>query len=203
MKLCPCFNIFMQFVKTLAGSDNCACLSVTISHPPSLYLPLALPLSPSLCFTSFNALLVPFCLNSMSTSPHSFLLFAPFAYHQASVEGFSHLIALDPDAMWLLLTQIYSPWCLHPPGPKFVPVKVRWRFTLMRARPSLTDSVHSAADSGTMSIELCHTAAVSGTMKLVFHIFSRSKFSMDTDTGGMAYVYRPCAAVGVGMDLTR
>ena len=62
-------------------------------------------------------------------------------------------------------------------------------------------SVHSAAYSGTTSIELCHTAAVSGTMKLVFHIFSRSKFSMEhqfhctADTGGMAYVYRPSAAV--------
>ena len=66
----------------------------------------------------------------------------------------------------------------------------------------LTDSVHSAAYGGTMSIEFCHTAAVSGTMKLVFHIFSRSKFSMEhqfhcaADTGGMAYVYRPIAAVG-------
>ena len=41
-------------------------------------------------------------------------------------------------------------------------------------------------------IDLCHTAAVSGTMKLVFHIFSRFKFSMEhvfhsaADTGGMA-----------------
>ena len=42
-----------------------------------------------------------------------------------------------------------------------------------------TDSVHSPAHSDTRSIELCHTAAVSGTMKLVFHIFSRSKFSME------------------------
>ena len=70
----------------------------------------------------------------------------------------------------------------------------------------LTDSVHSAAYSGTTSIELCHTAAVRGTMKLVFHIFSRSKFSMEHQfhcaayTGGMAYVYRPSAAVGGGMD---
>ena len=70
----------------------------------------------------------------------------------------------------------------------------------------LTDSIHFAAYSGTSSIELCHTAAVSGTMKLVFHIFSRSKFSMEhqfhraADTGGMAYVYRPGAAVGGGMD---
>ena len=70
----------------------------------------------------------------------------------------------------------------------------------------LTDSVHSDAHSGTMSINFCHTAAVSGTMKLVFHIFSRSKFSMESqfhcaaDTGGMAYVYRPSAAVGGGMD---
>ena len=43
----------------------------------------------------------------------------------------------------------------------------------------LTDSVHSNAYSGTMSINFCHTAAVSGTMKLVSHIFSRSKFSME------------------------
>ena len=73
----------------------------------------------------------------------------------------------------------------------------------------LTDSVHSAAYSGTMSIELCHPARVSGTMKLVFHIFSRSKFSMEhqfhcaAGTGGMAYVYRPSAAVGGGMDEIR
>ena len=70
----------------------------------------------------------------------------------------------------------------------------------------LTDSVHSGAHSGTMSINFCHTAAVSGTMKLVFHIFSRSKFSTEhqfhcaADTGGMAYVYRASAAVGGGMD---
>ena len=42
-------------------------------------------------------------------------------------------------------------------------------------------------------------------MKLVFHIYSRSKFSMEhqfhcaADTGGMAYVYRPSAAVGGGI----
>ena len=69
----------------------------------------------------------------------------------------------------------------------------------------LTDSVHSGAHSGTMSINFCHTAAVSGTMKLVFHIFSRSKFSTEHQfhcapgTGGMAYVYRPSAAVCGGM----
>ena len=46
-------------------------------------------------------------------------------------------------------------------------------------------------------------------MKLVFHIFSRSKFSIEhqihcaADTGGMAYVYRPSAAVGGGMDEIR
>ena len=33
----------------------------------------------------------------------------------------------------------------------------------------LSDSVHSAAHSGTRSIDLCYTAAVSSTMKLVFH----------------------------------
>ena len=75
---------------------------------------------------------------------------------------------------------------------------------IIKAR--LTDSVHSGAHSGTMFINFCHTAAVSGTMKLVFHIFSRSKFSTEhqfhcaADTGGMAYVYRPSAAVGGGMD---
>ena len=70
----------------------------------------------------------------------------------------------------------------------------------------LTDSVHSGAHSGTMSINFCHTTAVSRTMKLVFHIFSQSKFPTEhqfhcaADTGGMAYVYRPSAAVGGGMD---
>ena len=54
-----------------------------------------------------------------------------------------------------------------------------YRSTLWLAERVLTDSVHSTAYSGTTSIELCLTAAVSSTMKLVFHIFSRSKFSME------------------------
>ena len=78
--------------------------------------------------------------------------------------------------------------------------------SLNKKKKYLSDSVHSDAHNGTMSINFCHTAAVSGTMKLVFHIFSRSKFSMEhqfhcaADTGGMAYVYRTSAAVGGGMD---
>ncbi|GFO22215.1 histone-lysine N-methyltransferase SETMAR-like protein [Plakobranchus ocellatus] len=48
----------------------------------------------------------------------------PQALQQASLESFSQFVSLDADAMWLLLTYIYSPWCLETPGPEFVPVKL-------------------------------------------------------------------------------
>ena len=56
----------------------------------------------------------------------------------------------------------------------------------------LSDSVHSAAHSGTRSIDLYHTAGVSGTMKLVFHRKLASAEDMEhqfhsaADSGGMA-----------------
>ena len=54
-----------------------------------------------------------------------------------------------------------------------------WSFLDAGLGRNIADSVHSAAHSGTRSIDLCHTAAVSDTMTLVFHIFSQSKFSME------------------------
>ena len=108
-----------------------------------------------------------------------------------------------------ILMMIFRSWCTDLPlililslGTDFFTLRICQNTDFF----TLTDSVHSAAYSGTRSIELCHTAAVSGTMKLVFHIFSRSKISMEhqfycaADTGGMAYVYRASAAVGGGMD---
>ena len=56
----------------------------------------------------------------------------------------------------------------------------------------LSDSVHSAAHSGTRSIDICDTASVSGTMKLVFHRKLGSAEDMEhqfhsaADSGGMA-----------------
>ena len=56
----------------------------------------------------------------------------------------------------------------------------------------LSDSVHSAANSSTRSIDICHTASVSGTMKLVFHRKLGSaedmehQFQSAADSGGMA-----------------
>ena len=70
----------------------------------------------------------------------------------------------------------------------------------------LSDSIHSAANRGTRSIDICHTASVSGTMKLVFRRKlglaedMEHQFHSAADTGGMAYVYRPSAAVSAGMD---
>ena len=70
----------------------------------------------------------------------------------------------------------------------------------------LSDSVHSAANSGTRSIDICHTASVSGTMKLVFHRKLGSAEDMEhqfhsaADSGGMAKIYRHSAAVSVEMD---
>ena len=56
----------------------------------------------------------------------------------------------------------------------------------------LSDSVHSTAHSGTRSIDICHTASVSGTMKLVFCRKLGSAEDMEhqfhsaTDSSGMA-----------------
>ena len=70
----------------------------------------------------------------------------------------------------------------------------------------LSDSVHSAANSGTRSIDICHTASVSGTMKLVFRRKLGSAEDMEhqfhsaADSSGMAKIYRHSAAVSAGMD---
>ena len=56
----------------------------------------------------------------------------------------------------------------------------------------LSDFVHSAANSGTRSIDICHTASVSGTMKLVF----RRKLGSAED---MEHQFHS-AAVSAGMD---
>ena len=70
----------------------------------------------------------------------------------------------------------------------------------------LSDSVHSAANSGTRSIDICHTASVSGTMKLMFRRKLGSAEDMEhqfhsaADSGGMAKIYRHSAAVSAGMD---
>ena len=49
-----------------------------------------------------------------------------------------------------------------------------------RMQQNLTDSIHFAAYRGTTSTELCHTAAVSGTMKLVSHISADPSFLWNT-----------------------
>ncbi|RUS78657.1 hypothetical protein EGW08_013584 [Elysia chlorotica] len=48
----------------------------------------------------------------------------PHTLQQAALSSFSHFVRLDADACWLMLTHIYSPWSLTPPGPQFVPVKL-------------------------------------------------------------------------------
>ena len=69
----------------------------------------------------------------------------------------------------------------------------------------LSDSVHFAASSGTRSIDICHTASVRDTMKLVFRRKLGSAEDMEhqfhsaADSGGMAKIYRHSAAVSAGM----
>ena len=57
-----------------------------------------------------------------------------------------------------------------------------------------------------MSIDICHTASVSGTMKVGFRRKLGSAEDMEhqfhsaADSGGMAKIYRHSAAVSAGMD---